>query len=101
MRVRLLGEADEELTAAAIWYQQRGAGLGERLLEEAVEAFSAIGRNPKRFARARFRTRREIRRYLLAHFPYAIVYEVRENECLVVAVAHTARRPGYWAKRLK
>jgi plasmid stabilization system protein ParE len=101
MRVRLLGEADEELTAASIWYQQRGAGLGERLLEEAVEGFSAIGRNPRRFAKVRFRTRRDIRRYLLPHFPYAIVYEVREKGCLVVAVAHTARRPGYWAERLK
>ena len=100
MKVRLLGEADEELTAAK-WYENRSAGLGGRFLGEAIEGFSSIGRYPRRFARVRFRSGREIRRLLLPHFPYALVYEIREAECLVVAVAHTARRPKYWAKRLK
>lgn len=62
MKVRVLPEADEELTAAAVWYQQRAAGLGERYLGEAVEAFTAIGQHPRRFARVRFRTAREIRK---------------------------------------
>ena len=100
MKVRLLPEAEAELTTAARWYQQRGAGLGERFLGEAVDGFFAIERHPRRFARARFRTSREVRRQLLSHFPYAIVYEVRESECVVVAIAHSARRPGYWSKRL-
>lgn len=101
MTVRLLGEAEQELTAAAQWYEQRSAGLGGRFLEEAGEGFSAIGRNPRRYLRVRFAKHREVRRYLLPHFPYAVIYEIREVECLVAAVSHTARRPGYWAKRLK
>lgn len=96
MRVRLLPEADAELTAAAQWYENRGPNLGERFLAEAVDAFTAIGRTPHRFARVRYRTPREIRRRLLYHFPYAVVYEVRKDECLVVAAAHAARKPAYW-----
>ena len=72
----------------------------ERFLSEAIDAFSIIERHPRRSARVRFRTAREIRRRLLDHFPYAVVYEVRSSECVVVATAHAARRPGYWRDRL-
>ena len=64
MKVRLLSDAEEGLTAAALWDQQRAAGLGERFLEEAVQAFIRIEKHPNRYARARYRTIREIRRYL-------------------------------------
>jgi toxin ParE1/3/4 len=100
MNVRLHPAADEELKAAAQWYEDRGAGLGERFLDECVDALLRIEHHPRRFGRARYRTSREIRRKLLDHFPYAIVYEVRAEECVVVAVAHVRRRPGYWRERL-
>ena len=61
---------------------------------------TAIERNPRRFSRVRYRTSREVRRRLLDHFSYSIIYEVRPMECVAVAVAHTARRPGYWRSRL-
>ena len=100
MRTRLHPEADAELQAAAKWYEDHQPGLGERFLDEAVTALTAIERNPRRFSRVRYRTSREVRRRLLDHFSYAIIYEVRTSECVVVAVAHTARRPGYWRSRL-
>ena len=101
MKVRLHPAADEELTAAAQWYEDRSAGLGERFLDECVGALLAIERHPRRFAKARYRTSREVRRKLLDHFPYAAVYEVRAEECVVLAVAHARRRPGYWRERLE
>lgn len=40
------------------------------------------------------------RRYVLVrHFPYLVVYTVAGREVAIVAVAHTARRPGYWRDR--
>jgi plasmid stabilization system protein ParE len=42
----------------------------------------------------------EIRRALLARFPYALVFLVREDEVRVLAVAHAKRRPGYWLSRV-
>jgi plasmid stabilization system protein ParE len=86
--------------AVAQRYQNESPGLGERFLSEALDAFSLIERHPRRSPRVRLRTSREIRRRLLDHFPYAVVYEVRSEECVVVAIAHAARKPGYWRGRL-
>lgn len=33
-------------------------------------------------------------------FPYGIFYYVRDNQVVVVAYAHSRRRPGYWRTRL-
>lgn len=43
----------------------------------------------------------EVRRLLMHHFPYAVVFVCRPDETLVVAVAHTHRRPLYWLSRLE
>jgi len=100
MKLRLLPEADAEVMAAAQWYENQSPGLGERFLSETIDSFSVIERLPRRSARVHFQTTRDIRRRLLDHYPYAVVYEVRTSECLVVAIAHAARRPGYWRDRL-
>jgi toxin ParE1/3/4 len=89
-----------ELQAAAQWYEDRVAGLGERFLIEAVDALALIERHPGRSSRMKHRSPREIRRRMLDHFPYAIIYEVGTTECIVLAVAHAARKPGYWRGRL-
>lgn len=100
MTVRIDDAAEAELGDAARWYEARQTGLGERLLAEAVVAFEDIARHPERYARVKFRTRRDLRRRTLRHFPYSIIYELRSSECLVVAVAHASRRQAYWRNRL-
>jgi hypothetical protein len=42
----------------------------------------------------------EIRRSLLARFPYTIVYGIDAQTIIVIAVAHTHREPRYWIDRL-
>lgn len=37
---------------------------------------------------------------LTNRFPFTIIYVEREQEFLVIAVAHTSRKPGYWKNRL-
>lgn len=44
--------------------------------------------------------KRNVRKFLLARFPYAMYYVPRGDEMLVLAVAHGSRRPGYWRHRL-
>ena len=98
MNVRLLREAEAEVDAAARWYEARREGLGDRFLSELQQVLDRIRLRPLEPQVLRL-GKREVRRRLLKHFPYAVVYEVRESECLVVAVAHLARRPGYWRSR--
>ena len=51
-------------------------------------------------SRERYRSKLEIRSRMLTHFPYFVVFAVREADCVVIAIAHAARRPGYWRERL-
>ena len=43
--------------------------------------------------------RRGKRRYVMRHFPYALIYVVSGEEIRILAVAHHGRRPGYWRSR--
>ena len=88
--------ARRELDEALAWYGERSqqARAGFRLkLIDAVERIikdplaHAVLEKPYRCVRVR-------------RFPYVLIYEERaENRILIVAVAHTSRRPGYWRRR--
>lgn len=41
-----------------------------------------------------------VRSWHLGKFPYRLIYVVRAGEIFVLAYAHEARVPGYWADRL-
>ena len=96
----LLEVADTEFMAAAQWYENELAGLGERFISEVIDAFLSIELHPKRFPRCRYRSSREFRNRRLTSFPHSVVYEVRETECVVVAIAHPSRRPNYWRDQI-
>ena len=98
MNIRFLSEAEAEVEATAHWYEERCDGLGDRFLSELQDALRRIRLRPLEPQVLR-QGKWDVRRRLLKHFPYAIVYQVREAEYLVVAVAHLARRPGYWRSR--
>ena len=101
MNARLLPDAEAEAQATAQWYEDQQAGLGEQFLAAFVDGILQVERHPSRFPRVeRLRVKREIRRCMLGRFPYSIVYEVRERDLLILAVAHAKRRPNYWRKRL-
>ncbi|MBT4287197.1 MAG: type II toxin-antitoxin system RelE/ParE family toxin [Deltaproteobacteria bacterium] len=39
------------------------------------------------------------RRCLIPKFPYGIIYVIESDHIYIVAVAHTMRKPAYWAER--
>jgi hypothetical protein len=98
VKVAFESEAAEELAAAAEWYEAAQAGLGSDFLGEALRAVAAISVSPTAWPVVI--RKRDVRKFLLARFPYAVYYVPRENEILVLAVAHGSRRPGYWRNRL-
>jgi len=88
-------DADEELKAAALFYESRESGLGEDFLQRVSQVFDALINQP--FAGQTVVG--EIRRRLVRQFPYSIVYRVEDDRIFVLAVAHWRRRPGYWRNR--
>jgi plasmid stabilization system protein ParE len=43
--------------------------------------------------------RRDIRRCEVRGFSHQVIFEIRGNEVVIVAIAHGSRRPGYWSRR--
>jgi toxin ParE1/3/4 len=96
----MLAEAESEAEEAARWYEGQRDGLGNEFLDELARGLETIETSPHAFTRLGSpRSAREVRRFVLQRFPFKIIYEVRANEVLVLAVAHARRRPYYWRRR--
>ena len=99
IRVQFHHDARSELLCAARWYEKRRANLGTELRVEVERAVTAIASRPDTWPRF-MPARPEMHRFLLPRFPFAILYALRDDHVLVVALAHTSRKPGYWLDRL-
>ncbi|MBI5493957.1 MAG: type II toxin-antitoxin system RelE/ParE family toxin [Deltaproteobacteria bacterium] len=93
-------DTKEEITEAAAWYAAKREGLGAAFVDAVQAAAHAISVNPLRFSPlGHAPPDAQPRRALVSGFPYLVIYEVRTDHVLIVAVAHERRRPGYWARR--
>ena len=82
---------------AALYYEKRAPDLGLAFLDEVEKASRRILTNPRAYQTVGA----EVRRALVARFPYSILYVIEPDDYIrVIAVAHHKRRPGYWRKRL-
>jgi toxin ParE1/3/4 len=99
--VRLDPEAEEEIAAGIDWYEKQEPGLGAEFLDEIKAAMRSL-RAPGAECGAVRGIPRElgVRRKLVKRFPYLIIFIEFENAVRVIAVAHGARRPSYWRRRI-
>jgi len=97
MNSEFLPEADEEFREAAWYYEKEAPGVGLRFIAEVRRGVHFITENPY----AAVDIGSGIRRKVLNHFPYSLLYAVESELVVIVAVAHQKRRPGYWRDRLK
>lgn len=92
---RYLPLAREELNEAASFFEGRVTGLGAAFLDDVHRSIEMLCESPRIGAAAG----RTFRRLLLRRFPYSIIYALRGEEVVIVAVAHQRKRPGYWRRR--
>jgi plasmid stabilization system protein ParE len=95
MNVRFLTPAEKELDDAFEYYQTVMDGLGFRFINEVSRTLSRIQEFPSAYQEIG----RYSRRCLVHKFPYALIYQHRETEILIVAVSHLHRKPDYWFSR--
>ena len=93
---RFLTPAEEEMIAAALYYEAASTGLGNRFLAEVQRVVDYLRAYPS----AGVAIDNHLRRMLLARFPFGLVYVGASNELVIVAVAHHGRKPGYWQARV-
>lgn len=96
MTLRYLSVALRELEEAIQYYEDADPGLGLRFYSEVRNAIERIKRFPEAWQPISKRTR-QCRTKV---FPFGIIYSIRGDEIVVVAVAHLKRRPGYWKDRV-
>jgi toxin ParE1/3/4 len=100
--LRIHEAAAEEAAEAAAWYEAERPGLGADFHKAIDAAFDLLEQEVVPLTNVPgIAASRGVRRLLLRRFPYAIVVQARSTETVVIAVAHQARRPGYWRDRLK
>jgi len=95
MRLEFHAEALAELQGAAEYYESRQVGLGARFLDLVDETLERIARDPIAWSSSD----EDVRRCLMRIFPFGILYTIEPEFILILAVAHLAREPGYWASR--
>ena len=89
-------EAEQDITEAYRWYEDRRAGLGEDFLSCVEACLGVIGRSPEMYAVVH----ENYRRGLVRRFPYAVFFEYGEGTVIVYGVFHTARDSDKWRQRL-
>jgi hypothetical protein len=99
--VHVLPEAENEANEAAAWYEDRQSLLGARFLAEVETALAVVRQNAASLPRAEhYSGNFDVRRLSLRRFPYTLIVYCESDIAIVVAVAHTRRRPLYWLNRL-
>jgi toxin ParE1/3/4 len=86
----------EELESAVLWYLERSERAAVNFVNDVDQAVEMVLASPERWPTSDYQTRK----FVLRHFPFAIIYREREMSVQVLAVAHGHRRPGYWKERL-
>ena len=94
-RARFVAAARDEFLAQVDHYEDEEPGLGARFTA-AVEAATA---RALAFPLAGSPASKSTRRVLLHRFPFSVVYRPDPDGIVIFAVAHHARRPGYWRPR--
>lgn len=93
--VRLRPETEQDLSDAAVWYEERLSGLGHQFLDEVLAALTSIAEAPLRYPIIH----RNTRRALIHRFPFGVYYRIENNTIVVIAVMHGSRDPRRWKTR--
>lgn len=93
--VRLRPEAERDLAAAASWYEQQRAGLGQEFLDEFVAMQDRLSDTPLIWPVIHRKTHRA----LLNRFPFGVYFRIDGADVVIVAVMHGSRNPSRWHDR--
>ena len=96
MKVGFLDPAESEFIRAIGYYNGEGEGLGYEFAAEVNRTIGRIMEYPNAWAQLSKRTRR----CRTNRFPYGVIYQVRSDMLLIVAVMHLHRDPESWGDQL-
>lgn len=95
MTVKFHSEAREEFFKAVNYYEEQVVGLGDAFIDEVEKVLDVIEQYPSSGTKI---TPTE-RRFLVARFPYGIIYSVEDDLIKIFAVMDLRQKPGFWKPR--
>ncbi len=98
MNVEFLEPAAQEFYESIVFYDIQRQGLGQEFAKEVEAAIERIKQNPQAWTTVS--SSKRARRCLTNRFPFGIIYQIRQDTLLIVAVWHLHRRPQAWQKRI-
>ena len=96
MLIRFSSDADAELAEARQWYAHQRQDLDLEFMDSVDEALTRVVRNPHLYPIVY----RNVRRAVVRRFPFAIFFDISEDEIQVIAVFHSRRDPEDWQSRV-
>lgn len=96
MRLEFHPEAELELIAAAVRYEEQVLGLGQRFEAEVHHSTQLLLAQPE----IGVPVDSNLRKFILIRFPFVLYYSVTADVLRIEVLAHQSRRPGYWKSRV-
>lgn len=97
MRIDFLEPADVEFVDTITYYNLQSEGLGYEFAAEVKRAMGRILQYPKAWTPLSKRSRR----CRTNRFPYGVIYQLRDDIILIVAIQNMHKHPDSWKSRLK
>ena len=96
MNYKFLDVAQIELDESFEYYEIQQKQLGFRFIYEVKNSIQRILYFPQAWQQITQNTRR----CLVKNFPYGVIYQIIEDEILIIAIANLHRKPNYWQERI-
>lgn len=96
MKVRFLAPARTELREAIAYYNAQRSRLGFRFSDEVKQAIKRVVQFPEAWPQLA----KSSRHCQIKSFPYSVIYYLRNDELVIVAIMHSRREPHSWIERL-
>lgn len=100
MGFRIVAGARRDIRSSTAWYKK--SGMTAKFLLALAAAFQRVEADPQSlpFSENPWPTPgRDFRRCPVDRFPFQVIFEIRPDEVVILAIAHGSRRPGYWKRR--
>ena len=87
--------AEDHILNACDYYETQQPGLSDRFLAELQSVYKKRSSNPQYYSYISTHPGDQYRDVSLYKFPFVVIYEISDEDVIVIAVFNTHRKPMY------